>query len=174
MQVPSLHDVLTLLHQWYPPQTAESWDAVGLVLGDPEQQVQKVLLAVDASPEVAEEAVAWGADLLLVHHPLFLKPVHAFAATTPKGRTASALAKAGCALVTAHTNADQAVGGVSEALATALGLTDQRRPPGRRAGARQAHRLRPGRRRRDRAGGHRRGRRRQHRRLRLRLVHLTR
>ena len=67
---------------------------------------------------------AWGADLLVVHHPLFLKPVHGFAATTPKGRTLATLARAGCALLTAHTNADQADGGVSEALATALGLTD--------------------------------------------------
>ena len=75
-------------------------------------------------PAVAEEAAEWGADLLVVHHPLFLKPVHGFAATTPKGRTLATLAKAGCALLTAHTNADQADGGVSEALATALGLTD--------------------------------------------------
>ena len=64
------------------------------------------------------------ADLLVVHHPLFLKPVHGFAATTPKGRTLRTLAGAGCALLTAHTNADQAEGGVSEALAPALGLTD--------------------------------------------------
>jgi putative NIF3 family GTP cyclohydrolase 1 type 2 len=73
---------------------------------------------------VAGEAAAWGADLLLVHHPLFLKPVHGFAATTPKGRTLMTLARAGCALLSAHTNADRAVGGVSESLARALGLED--------------------------------------------------
>ena len=84
------------------------------------------MFAVDPAPTVAAEAVDWGADLLVVHHPLFLRPVHGFAATTPKGRTLSTLARAGCALLTAHTNADQAVGGVSEALATALGLTEQR------------------------------------------------
>ena len=123
--VPSLQDVVALLHEWYPPHTAESWDAVGLVAGDPEQQVRSVLLAVDPSPEVAAEAVERGVDLLVVHHPLFLTPVHGVAATTPKGRTLHTLTKAGCALLTAHTNADQAVGGVSEALATALGLTDQ-------------------------------------------------
>ncbi len=119
-------DVVALLHEWFPPHTAESWDAVGLVAGDPDQQVRKVMFAVDPSPEVAAEAVEFGADLLVVHHPLFLTPVHGVAATTPKGRTLHALTKAGCALLTAHTNADQAVGGVSEALATALGLTDQR------------------------------------------------
>ncbi len=124
--MPSLADVTAALHTWFPPGTAESWDAVGLVLGDPEAEVRKILFAVDPSPAVAAEAAEWGADLLVVHHPLFLKPVHGFAATTPKGRTLATLAAAGCALLTAHTNADHAAGGVSEALATALGLTDLR------------------------------------------------
>ena len=122
--MPHLSDVVDLLHGWYPPETADSWDAVGLVHGDPAQPVRKVLFAVDPTLEVAQEAAAWGADLLVVHHPLFLKPVHGFAATTPKGRTLATLAAAGCALLTAHTNADQALGGVSEAMATVLGLTD--------------------------------------------------
>lgn len=120
----TLADVLRLMDSWYPPATADSWDAVGLVAGDPAQPVRKVLFAVDPAPAVAEEAVEWGADLLVVHHPLFLKPVHGFAATSPKGRTLHTLAAAGCALLTAHTNADQAVGGVSEAMAAALGLDD--------------------------------------------------
>jgi dinuclear metal center YbgI/SA1388 family protein len=119
-----LKDVVALLHEWYPPATADSWDAVGLVAGDPEQPVGRVMFAVDPTLTVAEEAAAWGADLLVVHHPLFLKPVHGFAATTPKGRTVATLVGAGCALLTAHTNADQAVGGVSESMALALGLTD--------------------------------------------------
>ncbi|MEZ0580414.1 Nif3-like dinuclear metal center hexameric protein [Nocardioides sp. MH1] len=122
--MPTLADLVSLIHEWYPPATAEDWDAVGLVLGDPEQSVKKVMFAVDPTPEVAEEAADWKADLLVVHHPLFLKPVHGFAATTPKGRTLATLARAGCALLTAHTNADQAVDGVSEAMAVALGLTD--------------------------------------------------
>jgi dinuclear metal center YbgI/SA1388 family protein len=122
--VPTLSELVDLLHGWYPPATAESWDAVGLVAGDPEQPVSKVMLAVDPVLPVAQEAAEWGAELLVVHHPLFLKGVHGVARTTPKGRTLGVLQDAGCALLTAHTNADQAVGGVSEALATALGLTD--------------------------------------------------
>ncbi|MEJ7832079.1 MAG: Nif3-like dinuclear metal center hexameric protein [Nocardioides sp.] len=120
--MPTLEDVVSLVHGWYPPHTADSWDAVGLVYGDPGASVRKVLFAVDPAAVVAEEAADWGADLLVVHHPLFLKPVHGFAATTPKGRTLATLAGAGCALLSAHTNADQAAGGVSEALALALGL----------------------------------------------------
>ncbi len=122
--MPSLDDVVRQLHAWYPPETADDWDAVGLVYGEPEAVVKKVMFAVDPTSAVADEAARWGADLLIVHHPLFLKPVHGFAATTPKGRTLTTLARAGCALLTAHTNADQAVEGVSDALATALGLTD--------------------------------------------------
>ena len=124
--MPTLNEIVDLIHGWYPPDTADDWDAVGLVYGDPADAVRKVMFAVDPAPAVAAEAAEWGADLLVVHHPLFLKPVHGFAATTPKGRTLATLAKAGCALLTAHTNADQAVGGVSAALATALGLTEQR------------------------------------------------
>jgi len=124
--MPRLAEVVDLVHGWYPPATAEEWDAVGLVSGDPDDRVDRVLLAVDPAPVVADEAAEWGADLLLVHHPLFLKGVHGVAATTPKGRTLHTLTRARCALLTAHTNADQAVGGVSEAMADALGLTGSR------------------------------------------------
>ena len=122
--MPSLGDVVELLHAWYPPHTAAGWDAVGLVYGDPAVECRKVLFAVDPVLPVAEEAADWGADLLVTHHPLFLKPVHGFAPTTPKGRTLWTLAQAGCGLLAAHTNADQAEGGVSESMALALGLTD--------------------------------------------------
>ena len=122
--MPTLADLVSLIHGWYPTATAEDWDAVGLVYGDPDQSAKKVMFAVDPTPAVAAEAADWKADLLVVHHPLFLEPVHGFPATTPKGRTLATLAGAGCALLTAHTNADQAAGGVSEALALALGLTD--------------------------------------------------
>jgi dinuclear metal center YbgI/SA1388 family protein len=121
--MPRLSDLVDLLHGWYPPGTADDWDRVGLVYGDLDAPVAKVMFAVDPTHEVAEEAAEWGADLLVVHHPLFLRPVHGFTTATPKGRTLGVLAGAGCALLTAHTNADQAVGGVSEALARALGLT---------------------------------------------------
>lgn len=126
MPTPSLQDLVDLVHGWYPPATADSWDRVGLVHGDLERPVRRVLLAVDPTPAVAAEAAEWGADLLLTHHPLYLKGVHGFTSETPKGRTSLTLAAAGCALLAAHTNADQAEGGVSEAMALALGLTDAR------------------------------------------------
>ena len=120
----TLAEVVDLLHEWYPTDTAMDGDAVGLVAGSPDAEVGKVMFAVDPTIEVAREAVEWGADLLVVHHPLYLTPVSSVAATTPKGRTLHTLTSGGCALLTAHTNADQAVSGVSESMAYALGLRD--------------------------------------------------
>src|SRR3954452_4714928 len=122
--MPRLADVVALLHGWYPPETAEAWDAVGLAAGDPEAEVRRILLAVDPVLSTAEESAAWDADLLLTHHPLFLRGVHGVAETTAKGRTLATLTRAGCGLLAAHTNADRGSPGVSDALARALGLRD--------------------------------------------------
>ncbi len=122
VSVPRLADVLSLLERRYPPATAESWDAVGLVTGDPDQPVRRVLFAVDPVAAVVDEAVEWQADLVVTHHPLLLRPVHSIAATTFKGALLHRLVRSGTALFTAHTNADAATGGVADALAEALGL----------------------------------------------------
>jgi dinuclear metal center YbgI/SA1388 family protein len=122
--VPTLGEITALLDEWFPPHQADDWDAVGLVLGDPSVDVRRILLAVDPVAAVADEAVADDSDLLVCHHPLFLKGVHGVAATDPKGRFAHRLLTNGCALFTAHTNADSPAGGVSESLALALGLQD--------------------------------------------------
>ncbi len=119
-----LRDVTGLMDQWYPPSLASDWDAVGLVCGDPEQPVRRVMLAVDPAPAVVEEALAWDADLLVVHHPLLLKGVHSVAATSPKGRVLHQLIRGGCSLFTAHTNADAPALGVNESLAIALDVED--------------------------------------------------
>jgi dinuclear metal center YbgI/SA1388 family protein len=113
-----------LLERWYPPAGAEDWDAVGLTCGDPDQEIRRILFAVDPAPAVVREAVEWRADLLVTHHPLLLHGVHSVARTRPKGRTVDALIRAGCALFTAHTNADAPAGGVNESLARALGVRD--------------------------------------------------
>ncbi|TMR12667.1 Nif3-like dinuclear metal center hexameric protein [Nonomuraea zeae] len=117
-----LTDVIEVLEAAYPPARAESWDAVGLVSGDPAQPVRRVLLAVDPVSAVAEEALEWGADLIVTHHPLYLRGTTSVAATTPNGRLVRTLIKNDIALYTAHTNADVANPGVSDALARAVGL----------------------------------------------------
>lgn len=124
--VATLADVVGVLEHRYPPSTAESWDRVGLVTGDPDQPVRRVLLAVDPVAAVVDEAIAARADLLVVHHPLLLRGVHAVAATEAKGALLHRLIRAGVALYTAHTNADAAEGGVADALARLVGLQDLR------------------------------------------------
>jgi dinuclear metal center YbgI/SA1388 family protein len=122
----SVSRVVDAMQRRYPPTWAETWDAVGLVCGDPDAEVTRVLLAVDPAPRVVQEAVDWGADLLITHHPLLLRGVHSVAPTTAKGRTVHDLIRSGVALYNAHTNADSAQPGVSDALAEVLGLSDLR------------------------------------------------
>jgi dinuclear metal center YbgI/SA1388 family protein len=122
----TLADVVRIMEELYPPALAADWDAVGLVCGDPSQEVESVLLAVDAARAVVDEAVGLGIDVLITHHPLFLRPVHGVAVTHPKGRIVHDLIRARAALFVAHTNADTPPGGVADALARAIGLTDLR------------------------------------------------
>ena len=123
MGQPSLAEVVGLLEAAYNPRWAQAWDAVGLVCGDPAAAIERVLFAVDPVDAVLDEALEWGADLIVTHHPLLLKAVHGVAADTFKGRAVHRLITGGCALFTAHTNADVADPGVSDALAAALGLS---------------------------------------------------
>lgn len=119
---PTLGQVLVAVEELWPESLAEDWDEVGLVVGRPTATVRKILFAVDPTLAVVDEAVEWGADLLVTHHPLLLKGVNSVAATTAKGLAVHRLIESGTALLTIHTNGDSAVGGVSDVLADALGL----------------------------------------------------
>ncbi|PRZ41306.1 dinuclear metal center YbgI/SA1388 family protein [Antricoccus suffuscus] len=119
-------EIVDFFEQCYPPELAESWDAVGLACGDRTAPVGRVLFALDPTDAIVDEAIEYGADLIVTHHPLMLRGVHAVAADTPKGRIVHRLIKADCALFSAHTNADRAREGVNDALAGALGLRDTR------------------------------------------------
>lgn len=108
----------------WPASLAETWDAVGLVAGRRDRPVRTIHFAVDPVSAVAEEAAQAGADLLITHHPLLLRGVTSVEAGTFKGEVIHRLIESGCALLTAHTNGDSAVGGVNDVLAEILGLTD--------------------------------------------------
>lgn len=118
----SLAQVVAALERRYPLATAQEWDAVGLVCGDPSAPVRRVLWAVDPVEGVVDEAIAAEVDLVITHHPLFLSGVHSVAATSAKGRIVHRLIRSGIALYCAHTNADVADPGVSDALAAAVGV----------------------------------------------------
>ena len=119
-----LREVVAALERLYPPGTAASWDRVGLVTGDLDQPVSLVHFAVDPTLAVIDEARAAGADLLLTHHPLLLRGVHSVATTSAKGASVTSLIVNDIALYVAHTNADVASPGVSDALASACALVD--------------------------------------------------
>lgn len=115
-----LSDVIDVLDAAYPPGLAHDWDSVGLVCGDPADVVESVTVAVDATADVVAELPE--RSLLLAHHPLLLRGVDTVSAGTAKGALVHRLIRARSALFTAHTNADAAAPGVSDALAEALGL----------------------------------------------------
>ncbi|SCL38014.1 dinuclear metal center protein, YbgI/SA1388 family [Micromonospora rhizosphaerae] len=131
---PTVADVVAALDRRYPPAWAEEWDRVGLVLGEPSTPVRRIACVIDVVPETVAEALAAGADMIVAHHPLLLRGVSSVAATTYKGRIVHQLIKGDVALYVAHTNADMADPGVSDALAARFGLT----------GLRPLHRPQPG------------------------------
>ncbi|GAA2717704.1 Nif3-like dinuclear metal center hexameric protein [Micromonospora olivasterospora] len=132
---PTVADVVATLERRYPPAWAEDWDRVGLVLGEPDAEVRRVACVVDVVPETVAEALAAGADLIVAHHPLLLRGVSSVAPTTYKGRIVHQLIRADVALYVAHTNADVADPGVSDALAARFGLTGLRPLQPRRPGS---------------------------------------
>ncbi|AEN73710.1 NGG1p interacting factor 3 protein, NIF3 [Rhodothermus marinus SG0.5JP17-172] len=121
---PTVREIAAALEAWAPPGSAQSYDNVGLQVGDPEQPVRRALLALDLTPAVLEEARALEAELIITHHPLLFRPLRQL---TPDGLVSSLalrLAASGIALYSIHTNLDAAPGGVSFALAEHLGLKD--------------------------------------------------
>lgn len=121
--VPLLAEIITAMDGWFDPSTAEDFDAVGPVCGDPAQDVDRIVLAVDPVPATVDEAIDAGARLLITHHPLLLRGVHGVPADDPKGALVHRMIRAGVAHFVAHTNADVADPGVSDALAARLDLT---------------------------------------------------
>jgi dinuclear metal center YbgI/SA1388 family protein len=121
--VTAVADLVAVLEELYPPGAAEPWDRVGLTVGSKTAPVTTILYTVDCTAAVVAEAVSVGADLIVAHHPLLLRGVHAVTDDHPKGRIVTELIRGGIALYVAHTNADKPVGGVVAALADAFGLS---------------------------------------------------
>jgi len=120
----TVQSIIAALDAWAPPGSAQSYDNVGLQVGDRQQVVQKALIALDMTPAVLDEATAVGAQLIITHHPLLFQPLKALTTDSYVSNLALKLAEAGIALYSIHTNLDAAPGGVSFALAETLGLTE--------------------------------------------------
>lgn len=109
-----------------PAAWAESWDRVGLHIGDPDRNVERVLLALTVTEDVVAQAEAFGAELIVSHHPVLFRPLGELRWDRPAGRLIRRLVRAGIDVYSAHTNFDAADRGTSVILARRLGLEECR------------------------------------------------
>lgn len=114
--------ISTFLHQWAPPSTKLDYDNVGLLVGDPNQEISRILTCLDVTLDVVEEAIQNNCDLIVAHHPLIFQSIDRINPTNEQGRIIFKLIKNDVALIAAHTNLDAALDGVSFVLGQELGL----------------------------------------------------
>lgn len=114
--------ISTFLHQWAPPSTKLDYDNVGLLIGDPDQEVSHILSCLDVTLDVVEEAIQKDCNLIVSHHPLIFKGIDRINPTNEQGKIIFKLIKNDISLIAAHTNLDAALDGVSFVLAQKLGL----------------------------------------------------
>jgi dinuclear metal center YbgI/SA1388 family protein len=126
MAVATVEKVVGWIESNFPPELAESWDAVGLVCGRAHAPVGSVRVVVDVTADVVASAIADGVDFILAHHPLFLGGVSSVAPSDHKGRIIHDLIENQIALYVAHTSADSARPGVSDALGALVGVANMR------------------------------------------------
>lgn len=117
---------IDIIENLAPIHLAESWDNVGLQIGDQGWPVKKIWTALDPLPEVVSAACDDHVDLLITHHPLFFKPVNCIDCSTPLGEIVKKALCCQLAVYSAHTNLDSAAGGVNDVLAASIGLSDLR------------------------------------------------
>ena len=115
-------DILKFVETLAPRSMKMDWDNVGLLCGSRATPVTKVLVALDPFEHVCQEAAAWGAELIVTHHPIIFRPLPSITDETTIGRGLITLIRQDISAINAHTNLDQAPGGVNDVLAKTLGL----------------------------------------------------
>jgi dinuclear metal center YbgI/SA1388 family protein len=114
--------IIKEMEAFAPVSTAEDWDNVGLLVGDASQSVKKILVTLDVTESVIDEAISGGFDFIISHHPLVYNPMKKITTEDSVGRKIIALIKNGIGCFCAHTNLDKAQGGVNDCLAEKIGL----------------------------------------------------
>ncbi len=118
----TVNDILNYIETLAPRAMKMDWDNVGLLCGSRKTPVSKVLVALDPFEGVCQEAAAWGAELIVTHHPLIFQAMKSVTDETSIGRAIQILCRSGISAINAHTNLDQAPDGVNDVLARKLGL----------------------------------------------------
>jgi dinuclear metal center YbgI/SA1388 family protein len=124
--MPTVLDVSRFLEEYAPPQLAESWDNVGLLVGSPAQTVRRIMTCLTVTLQTADEAVREGADLIVSHHPLPFRPLPRLTTETLPGRLLLQLVRHGAAIYSPHTAFDSARRGINQRLAEMLQLSEIR------------------------------------------------
>lgn len=122
----TVNDLLKILDKIAAFGLAEQWDNVGLMVGDPNQQIRGILVALDPTEEMLAEAKETGADCIITHHPLIFHPLKAIYTDQPLGRFLRSALENEISVIGCHTNLDLAEGGVNDVLASSLGLVECR------------------------------------------------
>ena len=117
-----VRDIVKVIEEFAPLGIQESWDNSGLCIGSPDAPVSSVLLGLDCTPELVEEAVSCGADMIVTHHPLIFSGLKKISPDDQVGEAVIKAIRAGISIYAAHTNADKVLAGVSGAMASRLGL----------------------------------------------------
>jgi len=115
-------DIAKLLEEKFPPSLALGWDNIGLHIGDANQEIRTIMVTLEATTAVIEEAINKGVDLIIAHHPFIYSPLKSIDYTTPKGNNIKKLIQNNIALYVMHSNYDIANGGMGDVLAEKIGL----------------------------------------------------
>jgi len=118
----SIGEIIDYLDRFAPVETAETWDHVGLMIGDRNFLASGVVLSLDTTDAALSQCIKENANFLITHHPLFFVPCTSIDYTTQKGALVRDIIRNGLTVYSAHTNLDKAIGGVNDALAELLGL----------------------------------------------------
>jgi dinuclear metal center YbgI/SA1388 family protein len=116
-------DIAGFIEEIAPRRLAEGWDNVGLLAGSMENDIKRVLLALDVTVDTVDEAAGLGAEMIISHHPFIFKGMKTIVSDDPKGNLAARLIRKDICVFSAHTNLDVAEGGVNDILALRLGLS---------------------------------------------------
>ena len=115
-------DIIKVIEEFAPLSIQEGWDNSGLCIGSPDAPVTSVLLGLDCTADLVDEAIACGADMIVTHHPLIFSGLKKISPEDQVGEAVIKAVKAGICIYAAHTNADKVIAGVSGAMAAKLGL----------------------------------------------------
>jgi dinuclear metal center YbgI/SA1388 family protein len=123
MTIPKLSDIVGIINKIAPQTLAETWDAVGLQVGDPAASVTRIMTALDPGEPAVDAAIAAGCQLLVTHHPFIFKPLPRLSAADPVTARIFRAIRNNLAVVSLHTNYDTAEGGLNDLLAQRIGVT---------------------------------------------------